>query len=184
MPAGSALAVNPQTGSGYLLSLTPDLRADLLRRISEGASARAAALASGIPERSWSGWMEAARTGLWADGTHAAPATLLALRALADEIARLEAENEARCQRTMLGAGERRVGEVDWRAHHEYLKHADATRARWHEYREVHVTQSGRVDVHHQRAERMTDAELAEALPAEYRELFTIRDGSDAGAPQ
>jgi len=67
-----------------------------------------------------------------------------------------------------------RTGIPEWRAGLEWLKHADDTRDHWREHRELTVHgDASDVDSEERRAIRqLSDQELRDALPAEWRELM------------
>jgi hypothetical protein len=77
-----------------------------------------------------------------------------------------------RAQQSVYSAGKQHQGERDWRAHHEWLKHAEATRRRWHEYRELHVEQQGTLSVEHRLVRQLPMEDVIELASPEFRELL------------
>lgn len=66
-----------------------------------------------------------------------------------------------------------KVGDRDWRAGHEYLKHQEGSRRRWHEFREVQMSHSGWIDVRaYREVEAMPEAEVLDLAGDEWRELL------------
>src|SRR6185437_9843103 len=85
--------------------------------------------------------------------------------------------------KTMLRASKSSVGTLDWRAAHEHLKHADATRARWREHRELKVEYAGQVSHEHRLARAMSDRELLELASPGIREALEGEIVSTSSAP-
>lgn len=144
----------------------------MLASLRRGAGITAALLLAGIPSATAYEWLYAAEHGVWRSGSPTDPSTLTILRAFRDSVARTQAEIEVTCQETLLLAGRGRQGETDWRAHHEYLKHSEATRSRWREQRELKIEHRGEVSHEHRLVREMDDTQLLELASPELAGLL------------
>lgn len=135
-----------------------------------GANVQDALQATGIPRPTWYQWLQLQDTH--PDGASASIEALTFAARLRHAFARAQGLVAVRSQRLLLQAARSSVGTLDWRAAHEHLKHAEATRKRWHEYRELKVEQGGTIDHVHRLVDQMTEAEYTELLPDEWRELL------------
>lgn len=138
-------------------------------KVRRGWQVQDALAASGIPVATWYQWLKVSPEG-WPDGTQATPEAQGFAARLRAAFTRAQALAAGKATESVYGAAKLAVGERDWRAGHEWLKHG-ATRARWHEHRELKIEHGGKVDHQHRLARALSDEELIEALPADWREL-------------
>lgn len=180
-------AVAPHPGRELVaprIVLTPKLAARIVRYIRDGANVTAAAGILGNRTTLYV-WLQVAESGKYPNGIEASHEQTLLCARFRHAFERAQAHWELRATRTLALAGRSAPGTYDWRAHHEHLKHAEATRARWREHRELRITQEGTVSHEHRVVAQMTDAELAAVLPAEWRELLpdAVRQLPDPSSP-
>lgn len=144
----------------------------VLRWVRRGANTADALKASGVPMATWYAWLKAADTGTWPDGDSLSPYARTFAARVRDGFARAQALAAVQAQQKVFAAADLPAREgMDWRAAHEWLKHADATRARWREHRELRIEHAGKVDHEHRLAAQLSDDQLLELAPAEWREL-------------
>ena len=172
-PAG----LMPITAQAHRIpTLTPAIRESILQAVREGVHDTTAAVLAGVPERTWQQWraISEGRLTVWYDGTPISSDLRTFLAPLAGEIAAARAVFEARRVRNIARAAEtvnERTGQTDWRADAWLLNNHPAYRQDYREYRELHVEQRGTVSHEHRLARQMSDDQLLEALPGEWREL-------------
>jgi hypothetical protein len=147
-----------------------------IQKVRRGWAITDALTAVGIPRPTWYVWLSPAT--YYPDGDYRSPEALAFAARVRHAFERATAQCAGRAQQTVLQAAKSSVGTLDWRAAHEHLKHAEATRARWHEYRELRVMQTGSVDHRHRLVEQASDQELLAAVPAEWRELVEPGEGA------
>ncbi len=171
---GTALIVapfDPASVEPHVPALAADKLAALLQHLANGGQITEALAAVRIPSATYYECMRAAEDGRWPTHGNVLPATLTALRALRDEIRRVQAVFILEAQQTLALAGRSAPGTYDWRAHHEHLKHAEATRTRWREHRELRIEQAGTVNHVLRTVSEMPDDQLLELAPPEWRDL-------------
>jgi hypothetical protein len=176
----SALPLQACTAVQPAQRLSPALQDAILQRIANGASPVAAAMAAGIPDRTWQHWMAIANGKVThhSDGSLVSEHLRTFLAPLAERIARTVADTEARMAENMLQAGFTvgRSGVPEWRAHLELLKHSEQWRERWYERRELRVAQQGTISVEHRMVQELPIADVLELAGPEFAELVPRPD--------
>lgn len=139
-------------------------------RVRRGWPIKHACAASGIPMATWYAWLKA--DDGWPSGEQPSPAAQMFAARLRRAFARAQAQAAGNAAESVYSARNKAQGEVDWRAGHEWLKHADA-RKDWHEYRELKVEQTGTVSHEHRLAVKMDRDQLTDCIDdPEWRELL------------
>lgn len=162
--------------------LTAEVRDAIVEAVSQGTSLTTAAKLAGLGESTIRQWLRVSETGRYMDGTQASEATRTFLAQFAEQIALARAKFEATVTENLRQAGFRELkgGGVDWRAHLELLKHHPDYRKDWHEQRDMRIEHAGRIDHQHRMASQLSDHDLREALPAEWRELIPVDSPVDS----
>ncbi len=138
-------------------------------KVRRGWQVYDALAATGIPPATWYQWLKVETA--WPTGDIASHDAQVFSARLRHAFARAQALAAGKATETVYSAAKKAQGEVDWRAGHEWLKHG-ASRARWHEHRELKIEHAGQVSHEHRMAREMTDAQLLELAPDEWRELL------------
>lgn len=158
---------------GAAFTLTPELATGIAQAVADGVPIETAATIAKISHAQLYEWLAAAERGVWKQGTPIRPTTRRILADFADQIARAQAEFEAKQLRLIAEAAEianEKTGQRDWRASGFLLTHHPRYRRTYHEYKQVETTST--VDVRHvmlqQQVRELPTEELerlARALP-------------------
>jgi len=155
--------------------ITPAMQDAILQAVVEGVPFAAAAAEAGIPPKTAHRWLRVAESGAthWEDGSPVSQQAQTFLRQLSEAYALACGQFEAKAVRSILAAGDMvsKGGIPEWRAKAWALNNLPHTRQTYREYRELHVEQRGTVSHEHRLARQMSDDQLLEALPGEWREL-------------
>ncbi len=175
------------------LRLTPAVIGSILQRMKDdGVPFATAAQLAGIPSRTAQQWQAIAegRMKVYQDGTTVSDSLRAFLAPLAEQIADARAHAEAEMLQTISNAARTvnsKTGLPEWRAAAWRLEHAPDTKRSYSEFREQRIEHTGTVNVEHRIAAQMSEPELLEALPAEWREMVpateTATDGESEHEP-
>ncbi len=171
--------------------LTPAVVDAIVQRVEAGVPFTTAAVAAGVSLRTAEYWLEIAngKRTHWPDGTPVSEAVSGFLAPIAERIAVAQAQFEAEAVQSIAEAGDMvgKSGIREWRAKAWLLNNHPGTRKQYHEHRELKVEHSGQVNHEHRIAAAMSEPELLEALPAEWREMVpateTATDGDSEHEP-
>ncbi len=155
--------------------LTPTIEAAALAAIQKGVPPQYAIVKAGVPTRTLNGWMRAAASGHWDDGSAISDVARQALTAFTERIADAQAVWEATALEKMAEDADsvnEKTNQRDWRARAWMLNNSPHTRRHFHEFREQQTTTTGQVNHNHRMVSQMAGAEVTELLPGEWRELL------------
>ena len=158
--------------------LTAEAAEAVIRDVREGVPMQTALLANGLRPKAIEEVAAVAAGRRPAPGHEPSPELLRSVVELLERVEVEMARREARMVKEIRTAGQTvsRSGVAEWRATAFLLSHAPETRRTYHEFREqaIDVRSADVLAEEHRIAGQLSDQELLELAPAEWRELVEI----------